>query len=169
MVRRVLQLDEAALWGMRRWHSPALTRVMQGLTRLGDAESIALVVLVLLSAGGAATERGKLLAVAALLATSLTQALKRTCRRRRPSAGIVGFIALADDPDAFSFPSGHTAAAVAVAIAMAGQGAFGPGCMALAVGVGFSRAYLGAHYPLDVAAGGMLGALGGVLARSWLG
>jgi undecaprenyl-diphosphatase len=169
MVRRVLQLDEAALWGMRRWHGPALTRLMQGLTRLGDAESIALVVLVLLSAGGAATERGKLLAVATLLATLLTQALKRTCRRRRPSAGIVDFIALADDPDAFSFPSGHTAAAVAVAIAMAGQGAFGPGCMALAAGVAVSRVYLGAHYPLDVAAGGVLGALGGVLARSWLG
>jgi len=169
MVRRVLQLDEAALWSMRRWHRPLLTRVMQGLTRLGDAESIALVVLVSLSAGGAAAELGKLLAGATAVATLLAQALKRTCRRRRPSAGIAGFTALADDPDAFSFPSGHTAAATAVAIAMVGQGAFAPACMALAAAIGVSRVYLGAHYPLDVAAGGVLGALGGLLARAWLG
>jgi undecaprenyl-diphosphatase len=169
MVRRVLQLDEAALWGMRRWHSPGLTRLMQAVTRLGDAESVMLVTLVLLGAGGAAAERGKLMALAATTATLLAQALKRTCRRHRPSIGILGFTALADDPDAFSFPSGHTAAAVAVAIAMVGQGAFAPVCLVLAAGIGVSRVYLGAHYPLDVAAGGVLGALGGLLARVWLG
>jgi undecaprenyl-diphosphatase len=169
MVRRVLQLDEAALWGMRRWHSPTLTRVMRGLTRLGDAESVMLVTLALLSAGGTAAERARLIAVAASLATLLAQALKRTCRRRRPSVGILGFTALADDPDAFSFPSGHTAAVVAVAIAMVGQGVFAPVCLALAAGIGVSRVYLGAHYPLDVAAGGVLGALGGLLARVWVG
>ena len=169
MVRLVLQLDEAALWGVRRWHRPLLTRVMQALTRLGDAESVTLVTLVLLSAGGEAADRGRLLGAAALIATLLAQALKRTCRRRRPSAGILGFTALADDPDAFSFPSGHTAAVAAVAIAMVGQGAFAPVCLVLAGGIAVSRVYLGAHYPLDVAAGGALGALGGLLARAFLG
>ena len=164
-----MQLDEAVLWEVRRWHRPLLTRVMQILTRMGDAESLGLVTLVLLSAGGAAAERGRLVGVAAFIAALLAQVAKRTCRRRRPSVGIVGFTALADDPDAFSFPSGHTAAAVAVAMAVAGQGAVAPWCMTLAAGIAASRVYLGAHYPLDVAAGGVLGALGGMLARAWLG
>jgi len=168
MVRRVLQLDEAALWNIRRWHTPLLTRVMQALTRLGDAESVALVALVLMGAGDETATHGRLLAAAAALATAFAQLLKRTCRRRRPSAGIVGFTALADDPDAFSFPSGHTAAAVAVAIAMVGYVPFAPYCLVIAAGIGISRVYLGAHYPLDVAAGGLLGAGAGLIARTLL-
>jgi len=73
---------------------------------------------------------------------------------------------LAENPDRFSFPSGHTAAAFAVAVAFAGEpGGLGPLALLLATGIGLSRVYLGAHYPLDVAAGGMLGVFAGLAAR----
>jgi undecaprenyl-diphosphatase len=74
-------------------------------------------------------------------------------------------MALTENPDVFSFPSGHTAAAFAVAIALAGYGWLGPFHLSLAFAIAMSRVYLGAHYPLDVAAGAVVGLFAGMLAR----
>jgi undecaprenyl-diphosphatase len=165
MVRHLLRFDEALLLGVRRWHAPSVTLLMRALTRFGDASSWVLVGLVLLAAGGPARRYGMLLASGAIIATVLSQALKRICKRPRPSAGIGGFTALTENPDVFSFPSGHTAAAFAVAIALAGCGWLGPFHLSLALAIGMSRVYLGAHYPLDVAAGGAAGLIAGLAAR----
>ena len=165
MVRLVLAIDEAILLGMRRWRRAAITTLMKTFTRLGDALSWAFAALVLIAAGGAAAPIGLRLGIAAALAALVSQVLKRMWRRARPSAGVAGFTALVDNPDAFSFPSGHAAAAFAVALAMAGTVPGGPMFVALAFAVGISRVYLGAHYPLDVAVGAVLGVLCGAAAR----
>jgi undecaprenyl-diphosphatase len=107
-----------------------------------------------------------MLALSTGLATLFAQAIKRASKRRRPNAGIQGFTALVHNPDAFSFPSGHTAAAVALAVAWAGEGSgLGLLASAFALLVGFSRVYLGVHYPLDVMAGTVLGLAAGSIAR----
>ena len=165
MVRHLLRFDEALLLGVRRWQVPSVTLLMRALTRFGDASSWILVGLVLLAAGGPTRRYGILLASAAVIATALSQVLKRLCKRPRPSTGIGGFTALTENPDVFSFPSGHTAAAFAVAIALAGYGWLGPFHLSLALAIGMSRVYLGAHYPLDVAAGGMVGLIAGLATR----
>ena len=168
MVRLVLAFDEAILLGMRRWRPAAITILMKLFTRLGDALSWVFAALVLIAAGGEATRTGLKLGVAAALAALVSQLLKRMWRRARPTAGIVGFIALVENPDAFSFPSGHSAAAFAVAMAMAGGVPGGPAFIALAFAVGFSRVYLGAHYPLDVGVGACIGLLCGGATRMLL-
>jgi undecaprenyl-diphosphatase len=109
------------------------------------------------------SRRCGLLAAGTGLALLASQVLKRTCRRPRPTSGIGGFAALAENPDAFSFPSGHTAVAFAAAFSLAGEGSgLGWLLLALAVGIALSRVYLGAHYPLDVAAGALLGLAAGI-------
>ncbi len=164
--RRVLSIDERLLLTVRRWESRLMTRLMRGLTHLGDPASWVLAGLALGFSGGAGRYDCALLGTAAGLALLIAQPLKRICRRERPSRGIGGFAALAENPDVFSFPSGHTAVAFAVAAAFAGQGVPLAGfLLALAGGIAVSRVYLGAHYPLDVAAGVLVGTLAGTGAR----
>jgi undecaprenyl-diphosphatase len=164
---RLLDLDEGLLLGMRRFHAPWLTRLARGLTRAGDAQTWTLLGLAMLSTlAPSGVHLGLRLGAGAGLATLFCQLLKRRLLRPRPSRAIPGFSPLAENPDVFSFPSGHTAAAFGVAVAFAGE-PFGAGPLALllACGIALSRVYLGAHYPLDVLAGVALGSGGGALAR----
>jgi undecaprenyl-diphosphatase len=164
---RILSLDEAILLSFRRFHAPWRTTVARTLTHMGDAKSWTFAGAALLASG---TLRGRHLGLrlgaATLLATALSQALKRSLTRARPDVSIAGFEALAQNPDRFSFPSGHTAAAFGVSVAFAGESfGLGPLALLLAVGIALSRVYLGAHYPLDVGAGALLGVVSGLAAR----
>jgi undecaprenyl-diphosphatase len=169
--QRILSLDEALLLSFQRFRRPWRTLTARTLTTLGDAKSWTVAGLALLATGNELGVRlGLRLGVAASLATLASQALKRSLTRARPDSAIVGFEALARNPDRFSFPSGHTAAAFGVAVAFAGEPhGVGPCALLLSVGIGLSRVYLGAHYPLDVGAGAALGTCAGLAARLLVG
>ena len=98
--------------------TPARTaRLWRALTHLGGARiSIAAVLLPFLL-GGASLRVAAWQAGAALLLSHLfVQMVKRRLKRERPTVRLLER-AHADVPDAFSFPSGHSAASMSVAFA----------------------------------------------------
>lgn len=166
--RRILWADLALLVLVRRLERRHATRLMRAFTRLGDTGTWVLLTFLLAAVPGTGPGLAVLMACGAVVALAVSQLLKRVCRRQRPCVGIGPHAvkALAEIPDAFSFPSGHTAVAFAVATALASP-AHGLAEVAavLACGIGVSRVYLGAHYPLDVLAGAGLGIACGWTAR----
>lgn len=86
--------------------------------------------------------------------------IKAFFRRRRPFSSIVEALVIGKKPGSWSFPSGHTASSFASAwILSTVWPKSAPVLLALASTVGFSRIYVGAHYPGDVASGAILGML----------
>jgi undecaprenyl-diphosphatase len=86
--------------------------------------------------------------------------IKNYFRRRRPFIDVVQAVTVGRKPMSYSFPSGHSAAAFAGAwLLRRHYPELTPLWYAIAALVGFSRIYLGAHYPGDVAVGALSGTL----------
>ncbi len=86
--------------------------------------------------------------------------IKRRVRRKRPFDDLEGVNFLLAPPDEFSFPSGHTAGAFVFAIICGHLFPLSYAPLLLwASLVGFSRIYVGVHYPTDILAGALLGVL----------
>ena len=92
----------------------------------------------------------------------VVQLIKRYVRRPRPSVG-EAWNSLVNEPDKFSFPSGHSAAAMSVAFAYAiAFPSLSPVLIGIAIAVGASRVFLGVHYPGDVLAGLTIAVITGI-------
>jgi undecaprenyl-diphosphatase len=156
----------------RAFHALLLRRIwwvdhlMRAVTHLGGAAfSIAVALGLILGAVPGLEAAGAAAAFALASSHAAVQAIKRAVSRPRPELP-VGLLALARAPDRFSFPSGHSAASLSVAlpVALAMGGLVGWAILVLGLVVGFSRVYLGVHFPGDVLVGWTL-ALGGL----WVG
>lgn len=108
-----------------------------------------------------------------LVSSALTFAAKYTFQRPRPATGSADITA-ASNAGSPSLPSGHTseafATATALSLAYPKWYVIVPAYM-WAGSVGYSRMYLGVHYPTDVTAGAVLGITSAYLTRranTWL-
>jgi len=105
-------------------------------------------------------------AVAAGGAWALAHVAKAVADRPRPYEVIADAVLRQQPAHGTSFPSSHTAVTVAVVIALLPflPRALAVVAIAYAVLVGWSRVYLGVHYPLDVLGGAGIGmAVGGAV------
>ncbi len=94
--------------------------------------------------------------------------LKNWVGRVRPCHVLAGVHMLTDCNTSFSFPSSHAVNIFAAAFFLAQPlRRFAPLCYAIAALVGYSRVYIGIHYPLDVIGGAAIGLLIGWPMR-WL-
>lgn len=100
---------------------------------------------------------GLKLALIQLVVTLVVQIIKAKVARVRPYDAIQGIKPVKTERD-FSFPSGHTAAAFTTALVMT-SAIPGIGLISLTLAglIGYSRVYLGVHYPSDVLAGLIIG------------
>lgn len=137
------------------------------LTHLGgSACSVAAATLPLMLGTRGALYDAAQRAVATLVISHLVvQLVKRSVDRPRPSRR-EATASLVPEPDKFSFPSGHSCAAMAVSFsyAMAFPSLAVP-LVGIAVLVGASRVFLGVHYPSDVVVGQALAIAAAILAR----
>jgi len=159
------RLDAAVYAAVATTPTPALDHALRRLSRAADYSRLSVASATLLAAFGG--RDGRRAAVAGLASIGVTSTvvnalIKPLGRRRRPDrAGEeVPFARHVPMPSSSSFPSGHTAAAFAFAT---GVGRELPQAAAplrlLAAAVGYSRVHTGVHYPGDVVAGALLGAM----------
>ncbi|WP_215808545.1 phosphatase PAP2 family protein [Rathayibacter toxicus] len=95
---------------------------------------------------------------AILLAHGLSIVLKRLVRRPRPKGA--GVTVHSSAPSALSFPSSHASSTTAAAVLFTAMvAALWPLAVIVVVGMLASRLALGMHFPSDVIAGTLLGAL----------
>lgn len=92
--------------------------------------------------------------------------IKSYFRRKRPFISIIQAVVIGRKPGSWSFPSGHSAVAFAGAWLLSQHFPKRRGLLYTIAGlVGFSRIYLGAHYPGDVVVGSTLGTLFAIVLR----
>ena len=168
---KLIAIDCALFDRVARAHTPALDRTLPALSTAANNSVLWIATGGALTAfGGRRGKRAALRGIGSIGLTSLfvNQVIKRLIRRPRPSLRHVPRARhLRAQPLTTSFPSGHAASAAAFAL---GVGAEYPKARiplgALAAAVGYSRTYVGVHYPLDVFVGAGIGAGFGMLTRA---
>ena len=144
---------------------PPLDRIMLSLTHFGNGMVAALLVLLLAPFRRDLTIRT---AVAMLVAGILTSLIKENMSLPRPPAVFGDAVqVLGSKMMGKSFPSGHTSTVFALACSLRGvtSNRVYRVVLIMAALVGLSRVYIGAHFPIDVVFGALLGWFSAAAAR----
>ena len=159
--------DATTLQALELARGGALTELMVAITTFGRGPVTAVIVLALglfLVVRGHRKEAA-FVVLANIGSAILSPAFKAWFQRPRPGSELVASVT---NPGGFSFPSGHALSAMVLYASVAiVAGRLGPPTLRRAMIaiawvmiplMGFTRAYLGVHYPSDVVAGWALGA-----------
>lgn len=139
---------------IHEWASPLLTAVMQAITTIGSEYFLAPLAAILVWRWWRRGERraAYLLVAGSGSAELVLQLLKTLIHRPRPEV----FFGLAT-AETYSFPSGHAFVPAVyfgiLAGILAARARWRAAVVVMAALLGFSRVYLGFHYPSDVVAG----------------
>ena len=148
-----------------------LDPVMTVITWMGDGLPVALYLLLAVWLGGRRSAKARVLfALVGVGAGALVvQGMKHTVARARPglafaSTAHASELRLVNSPPRgrTSWPSGHSQASFGAAVVLGELWRRGRIALLVAAAlVGLSRVYVGAHFPLDVLAGALIGVTGG--------
>ncbi len=168
MAELIQRVDEQMLlWITQHLRLPVLNELLSFYTSLGNAGLLFILAAVVLLCFRATRRAGAGAGVGMMLGFALTNlTIKPLLSRPRPWVVVEGLEALVTSSDPNSFPSGHTCAAFAFGVAVAVAAPWRwlkAAALAAAVLMGFSRLYVGVHFPSDVLAGAAIGAVCGLL------
>lgn len=154
--------------GNRLLDNPTVHLFFKIVSRMGDGPFWYAMMLALpLFAGGVGLAASFLMATSAWIGVTVYRRIKLRLQRPRPFALHPHITAGARVLDEYSFPSGHTLHAVAFMILLGGVFPWMLTVLVpFAVLTGVARVILGLHYPSDVLAGALLGAVIGSLIYS---
>jgi undecaprenyl-diphosphatase len=135
-----------------RWHP--LNDVFVWLSKIGTYGLVWLVIGLVLALVWRRVLPFGLVVLAVAAADGIATLLKVAIGENRPSDKS----SLLTIPHSHSFPSGHTAVAFAAAAVLAWLvPRAAPAFLVLALAIGYSRIYIGVHWPLDVVGGALIG------------
>ena len=167
MLSALQGMDAGFLLMLQNARTDWLDPLAAGYTSLGNAGVIWIAISLAMLCHRSTRPAGMLALCAMLLGLVCTNLiLKPLVMRPRPWLDVAGLIPLINEDDPNSFPSGHTCAAFAAGATWAryAKKRWLKGlCIAQAVLMGFSRLYVGVHFPSDVLAGCAVG-----LSCAWL-
>lgn len=169
MLETLLNIDGGFLLFLQESvRNPILNAIMIFITSLGDGGFIWIAATILLLIPKKTRKVGMMSAVALLGSLIINNhIIKNLVQRPRPYVTFTDIQILIPTPSEFSFPSGHTSSSFAAAAVFYRflPKKIGVPSIVLAGLIGFSRLYVGVHYPTDVIAGVIMGILLSYLAE----
>ena len=148
------------LWIQDNLRNDILTPIFKVITTLGDKGIFWIAVAVLLLILRKWKLGGSVSIALILMLIINNMVLKELIDRTRPYEVVEGLVSVIGPVhNSPSFPSGHTAGSFAAAtvLFLKAPKRYGVPALILAVLIGFSRLYLGVHYPTDVLGGMVVG------------
>ena len=163
MLDTLLNLDGGFLLFLQESvRNPILDNLMIFITSLGNGGMIWIVATIALLIPKK-TRKAGIMSAAALLGSLIinNNIVKNIVQRPRPFVTFTDLQIIIPTPSEFSFPSGHTSSSFAAAAVFYRHlpKKIGLPSVILAGLIGFSRLYVGVHYPTDVIAGVIMGIL----------
>lgn len=140
--------------------SPFLDALMPFITEKSNFIVVILAVVAVMVARGRKKDLRTLilLIVVVLISDLLSTTFKNIFLRVRPCHAIEGVRLLVGCGGSYSFPSGHATNIFAAMVFLSARyRRLLPFFLVVAASVAYSRVYVGVHYPIDVAAGAVLG------------
>ena len=161
MLETLLNIDGGVLlWIQEYLRTPILNAIMIFITTLGDKGYIWIAATIALLIPKKTRKIGVMSAIALLGSLLINNELiKNLVKRPRPFVTFTDLQILIPTPSQYSFPSGHTSSSFAAAAVFYRHlpKKIGIPSIILAGLIGFSRLYIGVHYPTDVIAGVVMG------------
>ena len=169
MLETLLNLDGGFLLFLQESvRNPILDNIMIFITSLGNGGMIWIAATIALLIPKK-TRKAGIMSAAALLGSLIinNNIVKNIVQRPRPFVTFADLQIIIPTPSEFSFPSGHTSSSFAAAAVFYRHlpKKIGLPSVILAGLIGFSRLYVGVHYPTDVIAGVLMGILLSYLAE----
>lgn len=169
MLETLLNLDGGFLLFLQESvRNPILDNIMIFITSLGNGGMIWIAATIALLIPKKTRKAGVVSAVALLGSLIINNNIvKNIVQRPRPFVTFTDLQIIIPIPSEFSFPSGHTSSSFAAAAVFYRHlpKKLGIPSVILAGLIGFSRLYVGVHYPTDVIAGVLMGILLSYLAE----